>query len=72
MKSWSKQLEELSGLVAQLRVEKGELQQRARILESSLAVNAQHEERLHCDEVGRFISRVLLLFGGPPRHQGAA
>jgi len=37
--------------VGKLRLEKQELQQRARILESSLAANTHHEERLHCDEV---------------------
>ncbi len=38
-------------MVAQLQMEKGELLQRSRILESSLAANTHHEERLHCDEV---------------------
>ncbi len=37
--------------VAQLKMEKQELQQRNRILESSLTVNTHHEERLHCNEV---------------------
>jgi hypothetical protein len=46
-----KNLEELSSLVGRLRLEKRELEQRARILESSLAANTHHEERLHCDEV---------------------
>ena len=32
-------------------MEKQELQQRNRILESSLTVNTHHEERLHCNEV---------------------
>lgn len=51
MKSWSKQLEELSSQVAQLKMEKGELETRNRILESSLIQNTHHEERLHCNEV---------------------
>lgn len=51
MKGWTRQLEELSSLVAKLQVEKGQLQQRSRILESSLAANTHHEERLHGDEV---------------------
>lgn len=51
MKTWSRQLEELTSQVAQLKMEKQELQQRNRILESSLTVNTHHEERLHCNEV---------------------
>lgn len=51
MQGLGKSLEELSSLVGKLRLEKQELQQRARILESSLAANTHHEERLHCDEV---------------------
>lgn len=53
MQGLGKSLEELSSLVGKLRLEKQELQQRARILESSLAANTHHEERLHCDEVRR-------------------
>lgn len=51
MQGLGKSLEELSSLVGKLRLEKQELQQRTRILESSLAANTHHEERLHCDEV---------------------
>lgn len=51
MRTWSRQLEELTSQVAQLKMEKQELQQRNRILESSLTVNTHHEERLHCNEV---------------------
>ena len=51
MRTWSKQLEELSSQVAQLKMDKQELQQRNRILESSLMHNTHHEERLHCNEV---------------------
>lgn len=58
MQGWSRQCEELSSLVAKLRVEKQELQQRARILESSLAANTHHEERLHCDEVGAAFATI--------------
>ena len=50
MRTWSRQLEELTSLVATLKMEKQELQQRNRILESSLTVNTHHEERLHCNE----------------------
>ena len=52
MQGMGKNLDELSSLVGRLRLEKRELEQRARILESSLAANTHHEERLHCDEVG--------------------
>lgn len=51
MRTWSKQLEELSCQVAQLKIDKQELQQRNRILEGSLTINTHHEERLHCNEV---------------------
>ena len=51
MRTWSRQLEELTSQVAQLKMDKQELQQRNRILESSLTVNTHHEERLHCNEV---------------------
>ena len=51
MRTWSRQLEDLTSQVAQLKMDKQELQQRNRILESSLTVNTHHEERLHCNEV---------------------
>jgi len=53
MRTWSRQLEDLTSQVATLKMEKQELQQRNRILESSLTVNTHHEERLHCNEARR-------------------
>ena len=50
LRTWSKQLDDLSSQVAQLKMDKQELQQRNRILESSLTLNTHHEERLHCNE----------------------
>lgn len=58
MRTWSKQLEDLSSQVAQLKMEKQELQQRNRILEGSLTLNTHHEERLHCNEVRTAPARV--------------
>ena len=69
MRTWSRQLEDLTSQVAQLKMDKQELQQRNRILESSLTLNTHHEERLHCNEVPPAPSAPQECMQGTATHQ---